>query len=68
VDVKQATETPAHRAAVLRSLDESTTLLENMFWAFVLGYPNASDQYFDELVITDLVGPGHLPDDAPGEP
>ncbi len=58
--------TPA-TALALRALDAAPTLLENYFWGMVLGYPGVAEQYFEELEITDLRGPGHLTDDEPGE-
>ncbi len=48
------------------SLRCAPTLLEVSFWGWMLGYPGAQRIYFEELTITDLVGPGHLPDNFPG--
>lgn len=59
--------TPPATALALRALDAAPTLLEKLLWAMVLGYPNADAQYFEELAISDLRGPGHLTDDEPGE-
>ncbi|MES2384520.1 MAG: hypothetical protein V4593_08220 [Pseudomonadota bacterium] len=48
-------------------LERAPTLLENLFWGWMLGFAPASD-YLDELVITDLRGHGNVPDDFLGEP
>lgn len=49
------------------ALDSAPTLLENYFWAFLLG-AGTVEQYVDELLISELEGPGGVPDDTQGEP
>lgn len=56
-----------HLAATMRSLEEAPTLLENYFWAALLGI-SSWDGYLSELLITDLVGPGYVTDDFVGAP
>jgi hypothetical protein len=67
VVVKQVRQPDPHRAALLRALDEAPTVLEAMLWGWLLGHPDAKRLYFEELMITDLVGPGDVPDDFEGE-
>jgi len=58
----------ADRGAVLQGCAQrAPTLLENLLWGWLLGHLSP-DVYFEELVITDLRGPGHLPDDFQGVP
>lgn len=58
--------TEAEREACERCMAHAPTVLENYFWAWILGLWEAPD-YLDELVITPLSGPGHVPDDFKGE-
>lgn len=60
--------TDANRAAMWRSLEDAPTLCENLFWAALLGLPGGWGAYFKELNITDLYGPGCMPDNFAGEP
>lgn len=55
------------RASALRALDNAPTVLEALFWGMVLGHPRADELYLAELIVTDLVGYGNVPDDFRGE-
>lgn len=56
-----------NRAAMWRSLDSAPTLLENYLWGCLLGV-TSWEIYLEELSITSLDGPGHVPDDFAGVP
>ena len=58
---------PETEALLVDALHAAPTLLENLYWGWLLGLSSAND-YLSELAITSLVGPGYLPDDFPGEP
>jgi hypothetical protein len=49
------------------ALDTAPTLLESYFWGFLFGCSSV-EMYLDELLISDLEGPGDVPDDSQGEP
>jgi hypothetical protein len=51
-----------------QAFEDATTLLENMFWSWMMGAPRGAELYLEELAITPLGGPGYLPDDFQGEP
>lgn len=55
------------RVLAARAVLDAPTVLENLFWGWIAGI-SSFDLYFDELCITCLSGPGHLPDDFPGVP
>lgn len=60
-------QSPDHRAATERALEQAPTLLENLLWGWLLGLSSAQD-YLDELAITSLDGPGYVTDDFAGVP
>lgn len=49
-----------------RAFANAPTVLESFFWGWLCGY-GEFDQYLDELHITDLRGPGHLPCEERGD-
>lgn len=51
-----------------RAFEDATTLLENLFWSWMMGAPRGAELYFKELSASDLRGPGYIADDFPGEP
>jgi hypothetical protein len=58
---------PDVREAFTAAMNEAPTLLEDLFWGWLLGHAPAT-LYLEELAITQLTGPGYVPDDFPGVP
>jgi hypothetical protein len=58
---------PDVRARFELAMHEAPTLLEDLFWGWLLGHAKW-DLYAEELMITPLQGPGYVPDDFPGVP
>lgn len=50
------------------AFEAAPTLLESMFWSWMMGAPNGAALYFAELEITSLGGPGYVADNFRGEP
>jgi hypothetical protein len=57
--------TDADRDRLDACLAVAPTILENLFFAWLLGF-SSWESYADELLITDLLGPGDEPDDFAG--
>lgn len=58
-------ESPEQLAA--RMFEEAPTVLETMFWSWMMGAPNGFAIYAEELIISDLRGPGDQTEDFVGE-
>lgn len=54
-------------ALAARMFEAAPTVLESMFWNWMMGGPNGWEIYAEELIISDLRGPGDLTEDFVGE-
>lgn len=58
----------APEALAARMFEAAPTVLESMFWNWMMGGPRGFELYFEELIISDLRGPGDQTEDFVGEP
>jgi hypothetical protein len=58
--------TPYQRQDFEEALRDAQTVLENLFWGWLLGHVGCDRLYFEELMISELDGPGDEPDNTPG--
>jgi hypothetical protein len=61
------TLTPWQRENYERGLRDARTVLEALFFGWLLGMPGGERLYTEELIITPLEGPGGVPDDFVGD-
>lgn len=67
VDLSRPPLAPWQRENYERAMHAAPTLLEVMFWGFLLQLPGAERVWLEELIITPLEGPGGVPDDFAGD-
>ncbi len=58
---------PEELAMFARALNTAPTVLEALFFGWLLGLPGGERLFWEELLISPLEGPGNVPDDFVGD-